>query len=114
MSFLSVLKTIGSVFTKVNAVVQPLEPVIAAIPGGSTFDSYFNTIVQIEQLFEGVASTPASSAAKLSIASQVIAAKNPTVSPETIPPVVNTIVASLNALQGVQTSVAAPAAKVGG
>jgi hypothetical protein len=108
MSFLSVLKSIGSIFSKVDKVVQPLEPIINVVPGGAAFNTIFNSIIQVEQLFEGITSNPQTSAAKLSIATQVIAAKDPTLNTPALPGQINNVVTGLNTLQTVQSSVAAP------
>lgn len=110
MSFLSVLKSIGGVFGKVTAVVQPLEPAIAAIPVyGPAFDTIFNTVVSVEGLFAGAAS--GLGAAKKSVVTQVVAATVPAAqqpAPATLSTTIDEIVAALNALQAAQAKASAP------
>ncbi len=120
MSFLSVLKSIGTgvenVFGKATAIVTPLEPVINVIPGGAAFSTIFNSVVGVEQLFAGIgtqatAAAPATvSAAKKSIATQLVTATlpagTPVLTPEQMSAAIDQIVAGLNQLQAVQTSVA--------
>lgn len=98
MSFLSVLQHIGSIFGKVNAVVTPLEPAIAAIPGwGIAFDTVFNAVIGAESLFAGsVGAGPA----KLAAVQSVVASVAPgAVHPDMVAQQASAIVAALNALQ---------------
>src|ERR1700677_3804505 len=94
MRLLSVLKSIGTgiekVFGTVSGVVTPLEPVIGVLPGGAAFDTIFNSVVAVEQLFSGTvgasvtaaAATPAVvSATKKSIATQLLTATLPAGTP---------------------------------
>ena len=110
MSFLSVLKSIGGVSGKVTAVVQPLEPVIAAIPVyGPAFNTIFNTVVSVEGLFAGVASAGAT---KKSFVTTVVNATVPAaqaVPAATLSTTIDEIVAALNALQAAQVKAATPA-----
>ena len=104
MSFLSVLKSIAGVFGKVDAVVTPLEPAIAAIPVyGPAFDGIFNAVVGVESLFAGAAGA---GAAKKAAVTAVVTATAPTVPAETVSATIDQIVAALNALQKAQAAVA--------
>lgn len=118
MSFLSVFKSIGKVFGKVNAVVIPLEPVIAAIPVyGGAFDTIFNAIVGIESLFVGTVGAAAAGGAGNGAAKKtaVTAIVNATVAaPASIPDTtlsttIDQIVAALNQLQAAQAALSHPA-----
>jgi tRNA U34 5-methylaminomethyl-2-thiouridine-forming methyltransferase MnmC len=121
MSFLSVLKSIGGVFGKVTSVITPLEPVIAAVPVyGPAFDSIFNSVIAVEQLFANLlptttpAGTPAATAQagalKKSVVTAIVNSTAATPIPEaTLSTTIDQIVAALNALQAAQAKVSTPA-----
>lgn len=109
MSFLSVLKSIGGVFGKVNSVVAPLEPVIAAVPVyGPAFDTIFNAVVSVEGLFAGAVSA---GAAKKSVVTTVVNAALPAAQAVPAPTLSTTIDEIVTALNALQTAQAATAAK---
>lgn len=104
MSFLSVLKSIGSVFGKVESVVVPLEPAIAAIPVyGPAFDGIFNMVVGVEGLFAGAAK--AGAAKKATVIAAVNATAPAPVPETTLSTAIDQIVAALNQLQAAQAAV---------
>jgi|HubBroStandDraft_4_1064222.scaffolds.fasta_scaffold07531_1 hypothetical protein len=98
MSFLSILGKISSIFGKVNAVVTPLEPAIAAIPVyGPAFDTILNAVAGVEALFAG---SVGAGAAKMAAVQSVVAAVAPgAATPAMVTQQANAIVAALNALQ---------------
>ncbi len=118
MSFLSVLKVIGNVFTKVAGINTQLQPIISAIPGGAAFETIFNTVVSVEQMVAAALggtpppSSPALSAAKKALADQIIAStpEGSALTPETRSAAIDNVVTHLNGLQAIQTTVAGGAA----
>lgn len=53
MTFASVMKDIFNIFSGVNAIVTPLQPVISIIPGGIVFNTIFTAVMNIETAFAG-------------------------------------------------------------
>lgn len=114
MSFLSVLKTIGSVFEKIAGINNQLQPVISAIPGGAAFETIFNTVVSVEQMVAAALggtpppSSPALAAAKKSLADQIIAStpQGAALTPEVRSAAIENVVTHLNGLQEIQSTVA--------
>ena len=105
MSFISVLKSITSVFTKVNDIVAPLEPTIAAIPGwGSAFNLIFNSVMTVEQLFASIPNQ--TGAQKKQVAETVINASVPGFDPTVLSTVIDEIVTAMNQLQATQAKLA--------
>lgn len=114
MSFLSVLKTIGSIFEKAKAINTSLQPVVEVVPGGAAFEIIFNTVVSVEQIIANVLGTnvlssPALSAAKKAFAVQMVAASpsGASLAPEVVSSGIDQVVANLNALQATQAHIAA-------
>jgi hypothetical protein len=111
LSFLSVLKSIGSVFGKVTAVVTPLEPVIAQVPVyGPAFDTVFNAIVGVEGLFVGAttAATTVGAAKKTTVTAIVNATTSATIDQAALSGAIDQIVGALNSLQAAQASLSPP------
>jgi hypothetical protein len=96
MSFLSVLKSIGHVFQVGTAIVAPIEPIIAAIPGvGQVFNTVFSAIVGIEQLI----GTPGTGAQKKQIVTQVVNTVHSGIDPAVLSNAIDALVSALNAIQ---------------
>ena len=103
MSFLSVLKTIGSDLVKGAKVALPVaETVVSFLPGGSVASTIINTVIAVEQLV----TTPGSGATKKALATQIINTIHPGLPAPTIAAAVDGIVGVLNALA---SDLAAPA-----
>lgn len=107
MTFLSVVKSIGGVFNKINAVVQPLEPAIAAIPVyGPAFDTIFNTVMSVENLFAG--SVSGLGAAKKTVATTIVNATAPEpIDSAALAMAIDQIVTAMNTLHSAQAAVSA-------
>lgn len=111
MSFLSVLKSIGSVIVKGEAIAVPFEPLISAVPGGAAFNAILNAVISTEQIFANVTTSMATSDAKKTVATAIVNATSPTtVEPGTLSTTINQVVAGLNTLQSASVGVAPPAA----
>jgi hypothetical protein len=115
MSFLSVIKSINSVFTKVNSVVTTLEPAIELVPAyGPAFNTVFNAIIEVENMFTALipSSTPTTvtsnsqiSAAKKAVVTTIVNSTSPAAIPEaTLSTQIDQIVAALNQLQASQVA----------
>lgn len=103
MSFLSVIQDIFGIFSKVSAVVTPLEPVIATIPGGTTFNTIFNYVVQVEQLFAGTVSQ--GPAKKAVVTALVNAQAGISITPTLLSSTIDEVITNMNALQTTKTKV---------
>lgn len=106
MSFLSILKTIGTDVEKGVAVATPFISVAASfIPGGSIASTVLSSVVAAEQLV----TTPSSGTQKKSIVTSIINTIHPGLNQTTVSNAVDGIVAALNLLSD---SVSAPPAAV--
>ena len=94
MSFLRILGKIGSVFEKVVPIMTPLEPLIAAVPGGVIFDTIFNAVVSVESQITVANAGPAKKSAVMTI----VSAQHPAASQETVSQAIDEIVSAFNAL----------------
>jgi hypothetical protein len=111
MSFLSVLKSIGSVFGRVAQVVTPLEPAIAAVPVyGPAFNTVLNAVVGVEALFVGATESPntVGAAKKIAVTAIVNATTSATIDATVLSTAIDQIVTALNMLQAAQAAVAPP------
>lgn len=104
MSFLSVIKTIGTDIGIGVKAVAPLAPTLEAIPGfGSIFGLVFNAVVAVEGLIQA----PGSGTAKKTAASSIVTGALPAIDPAALAELIDAIVAILNTMQ--QTSAKAAA-----
>jgi hypothetical protein len=109
MSFLSVLKSIGSIFSHIGGIVTPLEPVIGIIPGGGAFNAIFNAVVNTEAIFQGAASGTAS-AAKKAVATTIVNATSPApIEPAVLSTGIDQVVSALNSLHAASIPLTPPA-----
>ena len=109
MSFLSVLKSIGHVFTQATAVAEPLEPLIGAIPLVGPIGV---TILKAVIAAEGLITTAASGNVKKTVVTAIVNAQHPGFDQSKLNAIIDQIVAAMNALQTALAQIPAPAATV--
>lgn len=103
MSFASVMKDIFGIFSGVNAIVTPLQPVIAAIPGGVVFNTIFSAVMNIEQAFAGTIGQ--GTVKKPAVIAIVKATPGISVADDTLSTTIDQIVAGSNSLQTAKNQV---------